>query len=85
MIDQDLVEAYFEWNGFFVRQTPIPKKFVKNKKKLEILPVISVLNPRAQYNEKLLNTRLFSADLAKIYSAQVAILGWGNSNFPRRL
>ena len=81
MIEQDLVEAYFECNGFLVRQAPISSKPLKNKKKLETLPVISVLNPRVPHNEKPLNHRLFSADIAKVHSARVATLGWWNSNF----
>lgn len=81
MIEQDLVEAYFECNGFLVRQAPILSKPLKNKKKLGILPVISVLNPRVPQNEKPLSPRLFSADIARVHSARVATLGWWNSNF----
>jgi hypothetical protein len=78
MIEQDLVVAYFETNGFLVRQA---SHSINSKKKLEVLPVISVLNPRTSQNNTQLNTRLFSADLSKIHSAQVATLGWGNSSF----
>ena len=82
MIDQDLVEAYFESNGFLVRQAPVHSiSSVNSKKKIETLPVITVMNPRVVENNKLLNTRLFSADLTKIRSAKVATLGWENSNF----
>ena len=81
MIEQDLVEAYFECNGFLVRQAPISSKPLKNKKKLGILPVISVLNPRVPQNEKPMSPRLFSADIARVHSARVATLGWWNSNF----
>lgn len=82
MIEQDLVEAYFESNGFLVRQTPMVSVSPgSSKKKLGILPVITVMNPRAIANDSRLNTRLFSGDLSRIRSARVATLGWGNSNF----
>ena len=45
MIEQDLVEAYFECNGFLVRQAPISSKPLKNKKKLPIYKVISKSGP----------------------------------------
>ena len=77
MVEQDLVEVYFESNGFLVRQTPVPThSLIQGKKKLDILPAITVLNPRAQQNDHQLNTRLFSADLSKIHAARVATLGW---------
>lgn len=82
MIEQDLVEAYFESNGFLVRQASVfcsPSNTLK--KKFELLPLITVLNPRASHDDKPQNTRLFSADLSKIHSARVATLGWANSSF----
>jgi len=83
MIEQDLVEAYFESNGFLVRQLPSPINVPKNgsKKRNEALPVITVMNPKVLENDSSLNVRLFSADLKKIRSAQVATLGWANSTF----
>jgi hypothetical protein len=82
MVEQDLVEAYFESNGFLVRQAPVPTQSLnQGKKKLDALPAITVLNPRARQNDHLLNTRLFSADLSKIHAARVATLGWENSSF----
>ena len=82
MVEQDLVAAYFESNGFLVRQAQAPAGSLKSsKKKLDLLPVLTVLNPRVEENQKLLSTRLFSADLSKIHSAKVATLGWGNSCF----
>jgi hypothetical protein len=51
------------------------------KKRTDIMPVITVMNPRVFQNDSSLNVRLFSADLKKIRSAQVATLGWGNSSF----
>ena len=81
MIEQDLVEAYFESNGFLVRQIPLTSVGINAKKKLVALPVITVMNPRAVANDTQLDTRLFSADLSKIRSAKVATLGWANSSF----
>ena len=81
MIEQDLVGAYFETNGFLVRQAPKSSTHNVSKKKLDALPVLTVMNPRVSSNEIGLSTRLYSADLAKIRSAKVAILGWQNSSF----
>jgi hypothetical protein len=80
MVEQDLIGAYFESNGFLVRQATIAT-LATTKKKLNPLPVLAVMNPRATSNDLALNTRLYSADLAKIRFASVAILGWGNSSF----
>ena len=82
MVEQDLVEAYFESNGFLVRQAPVSNHSLsQGKKKLDALPAITVLNPRVGQNDHQLNTRLFSADLSKIHAARVATLGWENSSF----
>ena len=80
MIERDLVEAYFESNGFLVRQLEGAR--VKNlRKKCEYLPIISVLNPLVSENEFGGSPRLFTADLKRIRSAHVGILGWSNSTF----
>ena len=80
MIEQDLVEAYFESNGFLVRQ--LKSTGTKNpRKKYDYLPVISVLNPLVSANEFGGNPRLFTADLKRIRSAHIGILGWSNSSF----
>jgi len=80
MIEQDLAEAYFESNGFWVRPLKVmPKK--SSRKKYEYLPVITVMNPLVTENILGQNPRLFTGDLKKIRSATVAILGWSNSNF----
>jgi hypothetical protein len=83
MIEQELVEAYFESNGFLVRKgsSSVVAQKSRSKKRTDILPVITVMNPRVFQNDSSLNVRLFSADLKKIRSAQVATLGWGNSSF----
>jgi len=83
MIEQELVEAYFESNGFLVRKgsSSVVAQKSGSKKRTDMLPVITVMNPRVFQNDSSLNVRLFSADLKKIRSAQVATLGWGNSSF----
>ena len=83
MIEQELVEAYFESNGFLVRKgsSSVVAQKSGSKKRTDVLPVITVMNPRVFQNDSSLNVRLFSADLKKIRSAQVATLGWGNSSF----
>jgi len=61
MIEQELVEAYFECNGFLVRKgssSVVPTKSGL-KKRAEILPVITVMNPRVFQNDSFLNLRLF--------------------------
>jgi hypothetical protein len=83
MIEQELVEAYFESNGFLVRKgsSSVVAQKSGSKKRTDMLPVITVMNPRVFQNDSSLNVRLFSADLKKIRSAKVATLGWGNSSF----
>jgi hypothetical protein len=83
MIEQELVEAYFESNGFLVRKgsSSVVGQKSGSKKRTDILPLITVMNPKVFQNDTSLNVRLFSADLKKIRSAQVATLGWGNSSF----
>ena len=83
MIEQELVEAYFESNGFLVRKgsSSVVAQKSGSKKRTGVLPVITVMNPRVFQNDSSLNVRLFSADLKKIRSAKVATLGWGNSSF----
>ena len=65
MIEQELVEAYFESNGFLVRKgsSSVVAQKSGSKKRTEILHVITVMNPRVFQNDSSLNVRLFSADL----------------------
>jgi len=80
MIEQELVGAYFESNGFFVRQLNEPAS-TEGKRKLDPLPVLSVMNPRSPGNQLSAETRLFTGDLVKIKTALVGVLGWSNSTF----
>lgn len=80
MVEEELVEAYFENNGFLVRKCP-PSPLKSLRRKLDPLPAIAVMNPRVSENDLNMNTRLFSADLERIRCALVGVLGWGNSAF----
>ena len=53
MIEQELVEAYFESNGFLVRKGSSSVVAQKSgaKKRTDILPVITVMNPRVFQND----------------------------------
>lgn len=80
MVEQELVEAYFESNGFLVRQAG-GSSVGDARRKLDPLPVLAVMNPRADQNNLHSETRLFSADLNRIRAAVVGVLGWSNSPF----
>ena len=67
MIEQELVEAYFESNGFLVRKgsSSVVGQKSGSKKRTDILPVITVMNPRVFQNDTSLNVRLFLPILKK--------------------
>ena len=76
----DLAKAYFESNGFLVRQAGThPQE--PAKKKVVPLPTIAVFNPNGSDNGIDLNFRMFTGDLVGVKSALVSLLGWGNSCF----
>ena len=79
-VERDLVEAYFESNGFLVRQTTAYEA-VSEKKRQMRLPSLAVFNPLSRRNETGLDFRLFTGDLPKIRSGLVGLLGWENSSF----
>ena len=74
------MEAYFESNGFLVRQAGKPNDSEIKKKSLP-LPTIAVLNPAVQSSDTNLSFRLFTGDLKGVRSALVSRLGWENSSF----
>ncbi len=80
MVEQELVEAYFESNGFLVRQAGGLSER-NNRRRIDPLPVIAVMNPRVSSNELKPGTRLFSGDLNRVHAALVGILGWTNTPF----
>ena len=79
-IEQEIMEAYFESNGFLVRQAGKPNDPEIKKKSLP-LPTIAVLNPAVQSSDPNLSFRLFTGDLKGVRSALVSRLGWENSSF----
>lgn len=79
-IEQEIMEAYFESNGFLVRQAGKPNDSEIKKKSLP-LPTIAVLNPAVQSSDPNLSFRLFTGDLKGVRSALVSRLGWENSSF----
>ena len=83
-IEREVIEAYFESNGFLVRQT-VRAEDPSSKKKPGKLPVLAVFNPLVQENATDLGFRLFTGDLSKIRSGLVALLGWGNTPFSNSL
>ena len=79
-VEHDLVEAYFETNGFLVRQAGKPEP-VTARKKSEPLLTLAIFNPAILQNGSNLGFRLYTSDLKKIRSGLVSLLGWGNSGF----
>ena len=79
-VEHDLVEAYFESNGFLVRQAGNPAP-VSARKNSEPLLTLAIFNPAILQNGSDLGFRLYTSDLKKIRSGLVSLLGWGNSGF----
>ena len=79
-MERELVESYFESNGFLVKGTESQQDSVSCKKQ-NLLPSMAVLNPLALENDSNLGFRLFTSDLTKIRSALVGLLGWDNTSF----
>jgi len=79
-IEHDLMEAYFESNGFLVRQAGRVES-VTIRKKPESVMTLAIFNPAVSENSASLGLRLYTGDLIKIRSALVSSIGWGNSEF----
>lgn len=79
-LECEIVEAYFESNGFLVRQTS-RTKLTFSKKKHHPLPTIAVFNPTTEKNQESLGFRLYTGDLQGVRSSLVSLLGWENSSF----
>ena len=79
-IEHDLMEAYFESNGFLVRQAGRVES-VTVRKKPESIMTLAIFNPAVPENSASLGVRLYTGDLIKIRSALVSSIGWGNSEF----
>ncbi len=79
-VEHDLVEAYFESNGFLVRQAG-KLGAISNKKNQHSLRTIAVFNPTVLQNGLSLGFRLYTGDLLKIRFSLVSILSWQNTEF----
>ena len=84
MVECEVVEAYFEINGFLARKNPSPPLAV-GRKNIDPLPEFTVYNPKTGQNSEKLGFRLFSGDLMQVHSAQVFVLGWENTSFSNSL
>ena len=80
-VEQDLVRAYFEANGFWVKCC---KGTLENSKK-PVLSLFEIFNSSNQENKQDISFRLFSGDLTRIRSAYVCLLGWEDSFFSNEL
>ena len=78
--EQEIVEAYFESNGFLIRKVGMPDESDSKKKKYPF-PTIAVLNPVIRKNSRSLGFRVFTGDLNKFRAALVSRLGWENTAF----
>ncbi len=83
-IEREVVEAYFESNGFLVRKN-LRLEETEPRKKGSLFPTLAVFNPSADVNAEGLDFRLFTGDLSQIRSGLVALLGWGNTSFANSL
>lgn len=80
-VEKDLVRAYFEANGFWVKCC---KGTLENSKK-PVLSLFEIFNSSNQENKQDISFRLFSGDLTRIRSAYVCLLGWEDSFFSNEL
>lgn len=79
-LEHDLVEAYFESNGFLVRQV-VNTDSLSVRKRYVPLQTLEIFNPIVEKNANSLGFRLYTSDLRNIRSGIVSLLGWGNSEF----
>jgi len=79
-VEHDIVEAYFESNGFLVRQV-VNTDSLSVRKRYVPLQTLEIFNPIVEKNANSLGFRLYTSDLRNIRSGIVSLLGWGNSEF----
>ena len=79
-VEHDLMEAYFESNGFLVRQAGKPDA-ISVKKNQQVLMTLAIFNPSIPSNLPTAGFRLYTSDLVKIRAGLVSLIGWGNSDF----
>ncbi len=79
-VEYDLMEAYFESNGFLVRQAGKPDA-ISVKKNQQVLMTLAIFNPSIPSNLPTAGFRFYTSDLVKIRAGLVSLIGWGNSDF----
>ena len=79
-VEHDLMEAYFESNGFLVRQAGKPDA-ISVKKNQQVLMTLAIFNPSIPSNLPTAGFRFYTSDLVKIRAGLVSLIGWGNSDF----
>lgn len=77
-VEFDLVRAYFEENGFWVRVHEISSESGKKK---SIFPFFEIFNSATPVDTQNESFRIFTGDLSKFSSAIVSLIGWGNTGF----
>ena len=78
-VEQDVIKAYFESNGFLIRQAGQNIEGLSKKK--NGFPTFAVLNPSCQKNGTDLSFRLFTGDMMQIHLALVSLVGWQDTSF----
>ena len=77
-VEFDLVRAYFEQNGFWVR---LHEFSLEIGKKITPFPYFEIFNPTNSPENQIESFRIFTGDLTKFSSAIVSLIGWNNTGF----
>lgn len=77
-VEFDLVRAYFEQNGFWVR---LHEFSFELGKKITPFPYFEIFNPTNSPENQTESFRIFTGDLPKFSSAIVSLIGWNNTGF----
>ena len=77
-VENDLIRAYFEANGFWVKRYEPSSLLLQNKFPF---PLFEIFNPINSGNEQEVSFRLFTGDLVRVNAAVVCLIGWHDSNF----
>lgn len=77
-VEYDLVRAYFEENGFWVRAKEISTEIGKNR---FLFPIFEIFNSENSADFHPESFRIFTSDVTKYSSAVVSLIGWQDSGF----
>ena len=77
-VEFDLVRAYFEQNGFWVR---LHEFSLELGKKITPFPYFEIFNQTNSPENQTESFRIFTGDLPKFSSAIVSLIGWNNTGF----